>query len=312
MVSLHEFDTKLINCYRGVICILVPCCEVYRDEKKIIYELEDPSFFSKTDYLLQFSNLSFFLPCYKFQKNGVNQFLFVTEEFLSLAVWMKEMDSDLFVILFSKIISKLIQVKQNDLIYSTNIVLNWNSIFVDIKNYEVYFLYLPIVPSRNCIMIEQVLIKMLEEVIESTNNLKSYNFFKFHYNLNRSLLPLEQWLEHLEIKNTTNETQASDFVLQGKNLPVPMEILIFKKDYLIGKLKGEVDIDLSFNPAVSRRHCKIVYTNDIYYIVDLESKNGTFLNQNRLQANKKNIMKPGDELRIASSCFKVRKGRSYQ
>lgn len=69
--------------------------------------------------------------------------------------------------------------------------------------------------------------------------------------------------------------------------------------FFIGKLKKNVDYCLE-NNAVSRYHAKITKDQDNYYLTDLNSTNGTFLNNEILPTYQKKEMKPGDEIRFAN------------
>jgi NADPH-dependent 2,4-dienoyl-CoA reductase/sulfur reductase-like enzyme len=51
--------------------------------------------------------------------------------------------------------------------------------------------------------------------------------------------------------------------------------------------------------AVSRRHAEITYANGHYLLRDLGSRNGTFLNDIRLEPYKVHILNPHDQIRIA-------------
>ena len=82
-------------------------------------------------------------------------------------------------------------------------------------------------------------------------------------------------------------------------------ILIEKKELTIGKQAGAVDFVLP-HPAVSRLHARITVKGGLYYIEDLCSKNGTFLNGTLLPANEAHIIKSGDSLRFAALNYKVR------
>lgn len=64
------------------------------------------------------------------------------------------------------------------------------------------------------------------------------------------------------------------------------KIIIDNDPFLIGKLENHVDYVIP-NNAVSRIHCKIVKDNNEFYIIDLNSKNGTLLNKKKLVSNKK-------------------------
>jgi len=51
--------------------------------------------------------------------------------------------------------------------------------------------------------------------------------------------------------------------------------------------------------AVSRRHAEITYANGLYLLRDLGSRNGTFLNDRRLEPYRAYILNPRDQVRIA-------------
>ncbi len=52
--------------------------------------------------------------------------------------------------------------------------------------------------------------------------------------------------------------------------------------------------------AVSQRHAEITYANGCYLLRDLGSRNGTFLNDNRLEPYSVLIINPGDQIRIGT------------
>lgn len=53
------------------------------------------------------------------------------------------------------------------------------------------------------------------------------------------------------------------------------------------------------NPHISRYHCKIVYENGQYYIIDLNSTNGTFVNKQQIPPRTKIPVMPGDLILLA-------------
>ncbi|MFA5139733.1 MAG: FHA domain-containing protein [Elusimicrobiota bacterium] len=64
------------------------------------------------------------------------------------------------------------------------------------------------------------------------------------------------------------------------NAAVIKEIPIEKSALVVGR-KADSDIVID-NPAISGHHCKIVLSGDTYFVEDLESTNGTFLNEKRV------------------------------
>ena len=57
--------------------------------------------------------------------------------------------------------------------------------------------------------------------------------------------------------------------------------------------------------SVSRKHCILVLRENRLLIQDLKSRNGTYVNDKRLPADKAKVLKGGDELRIGKLRFEV-------
>lgn len=58
--------------------------------------------------------------------------------------------------------------------------------------------------------------------------------------------------------------------------------------------------------GVSRQHARIVCYRNVYYIADMGSKHGTFLNGTRLSSNNLALLHSGDEIRLGSLSLRVR------
>ncbi|MCT4542037.1 MAG: FHA domain-containing protein [Vallitalea sp.] len=62
------------------------------------------------------------------------------------------------------------------------------------------------------------------------------------------------------------------------------KVSISNNPFIIGKLESHVDYIID-NSSISRIHCKIFNKDNNYYIMDLNSKNGTYINKERLISN---------------------------
>ncbi|MCR4850707.1 MAG: FHA domain-containing protein [Lachnospiraceae bacterium] len=63
----------------------------------------------------------------------------------------------------------------------------------------------------------------------------------------------------------------------------------------IGKMRGAADIILN-DESVSRLHAKLMRTGSRFFLLDLNSTNGSFKNGVRLSPNEKVVIEPGDEI----------------
>ncbi len=79
-------------------------------------------------------------------------------------------------------------------------------------------------------------------------------------------------------------------------------ICIKEFPFFIGKLRKNVDYCLE-KSVVSRYHAKLTKEEDKYYITDLNSTNGTFVNESLLTSNEKKEIIQGDKIALANLNF---------
>ncbi|SCY84369.1 DUF6382 domain-containing protein [Alkaliphilus peptidifermentans] len=74
--------------------------------------------------------------------------------------------------------------------------------------------------------------------------------------------------------------------------------VIDTKKFIVGKLIDHVDFVIS-SRAVSRIHAEIFFREDEYYLLDLNSKNGTFVNGKQISSNKPYKINDNDTINFA-------------
>src|SRR5262245_58857234 len=95
-----------------------------------------------------------------------------------------------------------------------------------------------------------------------------------------------------------------DFVpLRLQLQPGGLSVEMTRPDMLLGR-HSEADVRLAL-PDVSRRHCRFVFTDGGWQVLELNSLNGVFVNDERLDVS---TLRHGDRLRIASLTFAVELG----
>lgn len=78
---------------------------------------------------------------------------------------------------------------------------------------------------------------------------------------------------------------------------------VHKSVVVIGRTREVADIVLDGDDQVSRHHAAVIFTSGEFYVEDLESTNGSFINGRRIKRAKLN---PGDILRIGDARMQLR------
>jgi pSer/pThr/pTyr-binding forkhead associated (FHA) protein len=90
------------------------------------------------------------------------------------------------------------------------------------------------------------------------------------------------------------------------SLPLDTPVLIGRQDSARGFFP---DLDLSndggYDSGVSRRHARICVIDEAAYVEDLESANGSFVNDQRLPPRRPQHLRPGDELKLGSLILRI-------
>lgn len=89
-------------------------------------------------------------------------------------------------------------------------------------------------------------------------------------------------------------------IFKSRSNPGIEDIVIDKPDFIIGRLKEQVDF-ASKSTAVGKIHAQILSRNDVWFLKDLNSVNGTFLNDCRISSNVEYQMKDGDNIAFANN-----------
>ena len=83
------------------------------------------------------------------------------------------------------------------------------------------------------------------------------------------------------------------------------KIFIDKPSFVIGRIASQSDY-ISFNGAVGKLHAEITNKDGAYYMKDLNSRNGTFINGERIVSNVEHSIQNNDRIAFANSEFKFR------
>lgn len=124
---------------------------------------------------------------------------------------------------------------------------------------------------------------------------------------------IEQAPEHKVRGNEYHEGLAVHLRVAEAKQPVVVSPDMLNSDVVLGRRDPiteqvpEVDLDrfAGYRMGVSRRHAILRLTNGMLTIIDLGSSNGTYLNGNRLEARRPEVVMEGDLLRLGQIIMTV-------
>ena len=107
------------------------------------------------------------------------------------------------------------------------------------------------------------------------------------------------------MEETTKQPSPITMILyiidNDKREPIDNWEIIPKKRYTIGRSKKEVDITLN-EKLLSRKHAELIYYDSKTVMVkDLDSRNGTYINKNRIDPSKETFFSAKDILSFGST-----------
>ncbi len=131
--------------------------------------------------------------------------------------------------------------------------------------------------------------------------------------------PVQPVAETLPVQLPPEESDKTTMLKPGGNSPAGIvtaylisgrgeRIAITKSDFTVGKENklGIANDYIIKNPSVSRNHAIIKIKNGRYYIIDMTSLNGTFINGSRICGNAEIEIHSGDKIMFADEGYEFR------
>lgn len=282
------------------------------------YILNDNNDFLSTEYkVLQSQSNSCFVKCMKMLFNGKIQLYYLTQSLKPFSVLIPSLSSENFITIIANIFADVIEVKHNGFLSCQNIDISFEHIFVDPATFKVQLIYLPISKhfySDNSDF-ENELRTGLIKLISGVSTLSTPKTMQLTTDLSNGMLTLEDLYNRVKGGNSTgpvnmhneiiNNKKATGLKIIAMNAPARVEIDINKDSFVIGKKADLCDGVVGFNKMISRSHCRVDKCGSQYTVTDLQSANGTYINNVRLQANQPYPIKSGDIIRMANSDFQA-------
>lgn len=300
-----------------------------KNSQNVAYVLENENTFMQTGYkVLKNQEKNRFIKCVKVKYNGKIKLLYFTAGYKSLNNIIHNIDGDTFVGIITSLLHSVIEIKNNGFLLCQNLDLSLDKIFVDQNTMSVCLIYLPInVPPIDMATFENELRTQLIKLITSVPMLETPKINTISSYLSNGTLSLEELYKKIyeqtgdiyrkrsSLQEKINKDISEDKKINGGAQPVltvtaingPAELMfkINKNEFVIGRNPATTDGTVTYNKAIGRRHCKFIYENNNYYIVDLNSANGTYVNNKRIAPMQPHLVKNGDSIRLANSDFVI-------
>lgn len=108
-----------------------------------------------------------------------------------------------------------------------------------------------------------------------------------------------------------SQNQESCYLICIHGTYLGKRYLINPKGTRIGRSVNYSDIVLEKDHFTSRRHALLTFENGEYYLSDLNSRAGTFLNNTRVEEDEHLLLTHGDEIEIGKNIFRFIKGANW-
>lgn len=289
--------------------------EEAKSAQNIAYVLNDNSLFFLAGFkVIQNQEKNGYVKCAKMTYNGKIKLIYFTSSLKSLSSLLPLTSAGNFINIMNNLFHTIIEIKKNGFLDWRNIDISLDKIFVDSNTLSVYLIYVPINrfgagPGEE--FLENELRAALIKAINSTPSLQAPVVERIKSELSNGKSSMETLYKYIcaEAESDKHEEVLSDrqplMILKAINAPIKLKFHITIPVFIIGKNKNAVHGAIIFNEAISRMHCKIIFNKGIYFVVDLNSANGTYINGKKITSNQPEQIVDGDIIKLANIDFKV-------
>lgn len=278
------------------------------------------------------------LPCHTLKYNGRIKLVYFTDGLVPLEQKLAEMDVEQMRILISNLFEAIKEVEGNGFLDTRCIELRLARIYVDNRTSAIKLIYLPVNQPLGMGNNHDIESEMRAKLIKAMRDIRLSDhphvqnvvdvLMDGTLNLDGVVRSLRDGImsvatepgavqPSVAIMDTDVDVTASKSIVRERVFGVgattltlkavdgPVSFVVDRDEYLIGKSAERVDGVIAGNPAISRVHCKVIRENGAFYIADMGSSNGTFLDGIRLATSEKAKIEQGSRIRIANMEFMV-------
>lgn len=257
-----------------------------------------------------------FLSAYLMKQNGRQQLLYVIPgSFHTLETIGCSLEPKMLFYVIDTIDRLCMEIESNGFLKIEHLDMNLRHIVLDMNSGKIQMIYLPVINNVTVMLNkDSILREMAKELVAHNVNLRvSTRIQQLHTDLMDSRIAFSLILEKIRSgaydKEMYFDEKGTMVVKQqtapGKRIPYlvvvenQMRLEINRPDYVLGKSRDMADGIIYNHSAVSRKHCRIIEEKGCYYIQDLGSTNGTYVNDRYIMENARVRLHNEDRIRLA-------------
>lgn len=299
--------------------------EYTSDFNKAFLLKEDQIFSEKDMKEMKVCMEAHYIACNKVMFNGKVKFIYITEKYHTLVNILSQMEKKSFIKCLLQIIQCQSKIKNSQTLEISKLLIDKKYIFWDAEEEQIKMIYLPVenvaVSESDALYNSKCFLKWM---VQSVSILDSRTEEDLLSVITDEAVTWGQMYENIfDIFNNTTKT-GSDFlkkkedsrqecsgvntekklILEMTGTKQPVIFKIYKnKEFIIGRSGKSSDGVIPENHAVGRKHCRIRFSQNKYYLEDLGSKNGTFLNGKKVVGRMSEEIAANDIIRLANVEF---------
>lgn len=292
-----------------------------KNSPNVSYILKNNEMFYDIGYrVMRNQENDFLLPCHRLKYNGKLKLVYFTEEYTTIRDIFLKMEPEKIGLVIANLFETILWIEDNGFLDVSCIDNRLEKILIDSSNYKVKLLYLPVnmssgKKSRNIFEneIRAGLVKLLQnrnvsadERIDAVIDVLTDATLRVKEVVGR-LKKAKSFGARIEMPAEVHNAGQRQYPLLLYAVDGSLAMQIENTEYLIGKSNEKADGTIMGNPAISRVHCKILFREGAYYILDMGSANGTFVNNIRVGTSQPVLITAGTIVRLANMEFIVRR-----
>ncbi len=277
-----------------------------------IYLIKNNNDFSTTEYKMM-GNLNSLLRCRKSSLDGNLQIVFLKNGYSPLSLLKPQINEEKLTVIIGEICDALIEINSNGFMNCSNVVFSEDMIFVNPLDWTTRLVYIPVTHtgyanSSPILELNTFFLSLTENDDLVSPQLSNAIRFFSGTSPDATLEDIKHFYKDLlQRKKVENEKEEKKppkskvLYAKSKDAGIEAAFRIDQPRFVIGRKKSVVDGLMPNNPSLGRAHCEIVKENNQFYVSDLGSVNGTYVNSKRLIPGERAELHDGDVLRLSNS-----------